>query len=214
MLELLNISKSYHAKSKTIHALCDVSLKIDSGEFVAVQGPSGCGKSTLLAIAGGLLTPDSGTVQLGGENPYSIGPDAQARLRAKHTGFVFQQFHLVPFLSVVDNILSPSLALPLPDAKARAEELMEKFGIKSREHHVPSQLSTGERQRVALARALLNHPKLLFADEPTGNLDAENADIILNYLTAFAREGGAVMLVTHDVRAASSAHRVIKMKNG
>jgi len=214
MLELSNTSKSYQMKGATVDALRDVSLCVNAGEFVAVQGPSGCGKSTLLAIAGVLLAPDNGTVRICGEDPYSLAPDAQARFRATHTGFVFQQFHLVPYLSVLDNVLSPSLAVRLPSAQARARELIEQFGLAGRQHHVPSQLSTGERQRVALARALLNRPKLLLADEPTGNLDPENAEIILNRLTVFAQEGGAVLLVTHDAGIASRAQRIFRMKEG
>ena len=214
MLELLNISKSYQTKGGTVHALREITLAVNAGEFVAVQGPSGCGKSTLLAIAGALQAPDAGSVRICGEDPYTLAPDAQARFRATHSGFVFQQFHLVPFLSVFDNILSPSLAVPLPNAHARARELIGEFGLGGREHHVPSQLSTGERQRVALARALLNHPKLLLADEPTGNLDPENAGIILDHLMAFSHSGGAVLLVTHDVRIAARAQRIFKMKEG
>ena len=214
MLELLSISKSFRTKSGTIHALRDVSLKVNVGELVAVQGPSGCGKSTLLAVAGALLAPDSGSVSIGGEDPYALAPDAQAGFRARHTGFVFQQFHLVSYLSVLDNILSPSLATPIPSAHERAGELIKQFGLVGREHHVPSQLSTGERQRVAFARALMNQPKLLLADEPTGNLDPENAGIILDLLLLFAGGGGAVLLVTHDASIAARARRIFKLKEG
>lgn len=194
-----------------VHVLEGVSLKIAPGEFVAVQGPSGCGKSTLLLSAGGLLPLDRGRVRVNGTELYSLSQGKRADFRAATMGFVFQRFHLVPYLSVLDNVLAPSLTLHIPDARARSEELIARFGLRKRQSHVPSELSTGERQRVAMARALLNSPKLLLADEPTGNLDPDNGQIILNSLADFARSGGAVMLVTHDPRATKVAHRVFAM---
>ena len=214
MLELLNTSKSYRLKGTSVDALRNVSLTVNAGEFVAVQGPSGCGKSTLLAIAGALQAPDSGSVRIGGQDPNVLAPDAQAKFRATRIGFVFQQFHLVPFLSVIDNILSPSLAISLPAARARARELIEQFGLGGREHHVPSQLSTGERQRAALARALLLSPKLILADEPTGNLDEQNGRAVLECLGDLARNGTAVLLVTHDMKAAEFTGRTLHLKKG
>jgi ABC-type lipoprotein export system ATPase subunit len=180
---------------------------------VAVHGPSGCGKTTLLLAAGGLLAPDGGEVRVAGEDPYRLSPEQRAQFRAKHIGFVFQQFHLVPYLDVLDNILVPELALVSADCRARAEELAAQFGLGDRLHHMPSQLSTGERQRTALARALLNKPQVVFADEPTGNLDGNNARGVLGALADFARTGGAVLLVTHDPLAAEHAVRTIEMKS-
>lgn len=214
LLDLDHISKTYRSGPRTVRAVDDVSLSVDTGEFVAVAGPSGCGKTTLLLVAGGLLAPDSGTVAIAGENPYVVAADQRARFRAANIGFVFQQFHLVPYLTVEDNVLSAAMATKLPDAKSRAAELLAKFGLESRAHHVPAELSTGERQRTALARALLNRPKLILADEPTGNLDRENATIVLRHLKEFARDGGAVLLVTHDHNALAFADRVERIREG
>lgn len=214
ILELRDIAKTYRGPSGPVQALAGVSLDIASGEFVAVQGPSGCGKSTLLLAAGGLLRPDAGRVSIGGQDPYALSPDARAAFRAAHVGFVFQQFHLVPYLSVIDNVLTPSLALKRPGAPERAARLIAQFGMSDRRHHVPEQLSVGECQRTALARALLNGPQLLLADEPTGNLDLENARVVLDALAGFARAGGAVLLITHDPEAASRADRVLSLAAG
>ena len=214
ILEIRDLAKHYPGPSGTVHALAGVSLQVAAGEFVAVQGPSGCGKSTLLLTAGGLLRPNAGQVQVAGQDPYALSPEARATFRAAHIGFVFQQFHLVPYLSIRENVLAPTLALAQPDARARATELIARFGLQDRQHHLPEQISVGERQRTALARALLNRPQLLLADEPTGNLDRDNAGVVLDALAEFARAGGAVLLVTHDRDAASRATRAVHMKNG
>lgn len=214
ILEIRDLVKRYPGPSGTVHALAGIVLEVAAGEFVAVQGPSGCGKSTLLLAAGGLLRPDAGVVRIAGQDPYALSPDARARFRAAHIGFVFQQFHLVPYLSVLDNVLAPSLALPRPDARTRARELIDRFGLLDRQHHVPEQLSVGERQRTALARAVLNRPQLLLADEPTGNLDRDNAVRVLDALAEFAHAGGAVLLVTHDPAAAGRAGRTVHMMAG
>lgn len=198
----------------TVNALDGVDAEAGPGDFLALRGPSGCGKSTLLFVAGGLLRPDSGEIVLADERPYDLSPEARANLRARQVGFVFQQFHLTPYLSALDNVLAPALAQPLPDASERAEALLEQFGLADRRHHLPAALSVGEQQRAALARALLARPKLLLADEPTGNLDPENADLILSHLATFAEEGGAVLMVTHDDRAAERATRVLRMEQG
>ncbi|MBI5726007.1 MAG: ABC transporter ATP-binding protein [Planctomycetes bacterium] len=211
MLELSNITKSYSRPDGDIRVLTDVSLTVNAGEFLAVQGPSGCGKTTLLLAAGGMLHPDGGRVMLASEDFYKMNIEARAAYRARMVGFVFQQFHLLPYLSVLDNVLSPTLASDISDARNRAEELIANLGLAERRRHVPAELSTGERQRVAMARALLGRPKLLLADEPTGNLDAGNAAAVLDYLMQFARSGGAVLLVTHDSAVARQADRVIQM---
>jgi putative ABC transport system ATP-binding protein len=211
MLDIREISKTYKTGGKTVPVLDAMSLRIAPGEFAAVQGQSGCGKSTLLLAAGGLLRPDSGQVLVGGDDPYKLSPEARARFRAKHIGFVFQQFHLIPYLDVLDNVLAPSMAHRTRRARAHARELIEHFGMTDRIDHLPGELSTGERQRTALARALLNRPKLLLADEPTGNLDADSGAIVLNYIREFATDGGAVLMVTHDSDAAGKADRVIEL---
>jgi putative ABC transport system ATP-binding protein len=216
LLEVNGVSKTYRDASATVQAVHDVSLQVAAGQFVAVRGPSGCGKSTLLLTVGGLLQPDSGEVVIDGQNPYLLSSDQRADFRANHVGFVFQQFHLIPYLNVLDNILAPALATSTSDAKLvdRAEQLMEHFGLSDRRAHVPSKLSSGERQRTAMARSLLNKPGLLLADEPTGNLDHENADTLLRYLSEFAADGGGVLLVTHDDRAVDCADEVINMQDG
>lgn len=223
MIDLQDIGKRYRTADGEVRALDGVSLTIEPGEFVALHGPSGCGKSTLLLLAGGLLSPDEGTVTIGGEDPYALGPEARARFRAEQVGFVFQQFHLIPFLDVLDNVLVGELAGSSngqgPGAgtslRERAEELLKTFQLGHRLHHVPSKLSIGEQQRVALARAFLRSPRLILADEPTGNLDTENATIILEHLGNFASSGeGAVLMVTHDDRARAAANRSLEMRDG
>ena len=214
MLKIKNISKDYSKSDGTVHALKDVSLHVTEGEFVGIQGSSGCGKTTLLLAAGALLEPSAGSVTLDGEDLYAVGLEERAVIRARKIGFVFQQFHLVPYLSVLENVLSPSLATPGDDGDERARELIGTFGLNDRINHVPFELSSGECQRVALARALLNEPKLLLADEPTGNLDSCNANIVIESLTRFAEAGGCVLMVTHSASVAGRAHRTIRLEAG
>lgn len=214
MLHLESISKRYRTGIHSVQALTDVSLNVEQGEFVALRGPSGSGKSTLLLIAGTLLAPDEGTVRLKGETPYEMDGNARSRFRAATIGFVFQQFHLVPYLSILENVLVPTVSLPADTATEHARELIGRFGLLDRINHLPSELSTGERQRVALARAVINSPEILLADEPTGNLDAANAEIVLEYLAEFAAGGGSVLLVSHDEHAIGYAQRVLAIQNG
>jgi len=219
MLEIRDVTKTYADGERRVEALAKVSVELRPGELVAVEGPSGCGKTTLLLVAGGLLEPDSGEVRLENVDLYSLDPERRADARGRSIGFVFQQFHLVPYLSVEENVLVPSLALSGnarldPALKERSRELIDRFGLTARARHRPRELSTGERQRVALARALLRSPPIVLADEPTGNLDRENAEAVLEHLAAFAREGGAVLLVTHDPFAASFATRKIALSKG
>ncbi|MFH1730904.1 MAG: ABC transporter ATP-binding protein [Planctomycetota bacterium] len=214
MLRINDISKVYQKSDGAVHALKDVSLHVAEGEFVSVRGSSGSGKTTLLLAAGALLEPSSGTVELDGRDPYAAGTEERAALRAAKIGFVFQQFHLVSYLSVLENVLSPSLALSGDGAGERAEELIGRFGLTHRISHLPSELSAGECQRVALARALLNRPKLVLADEPTGNLDQCNADIVLDSLAQFAEGGGAALMVTHSAEVAHRAGRTIRLEAG
>ncbi|MCC6354760.1 MAG: ABC transporter ATP-binding protein [Verrucomicrobiae bacterium] len=214
VLQLRDIEKHYAGPSGKVGAVAGVSLSLSPRDFVAVQGPSGCGKSTLLLASGGLLAPDSGTVSVAGKDLYAMPTDERARFRAARIGFVFQQFHLIPYLDVLDNVLAPTMALPMADGRRKALGLIERFGLGHRLHHVPAALSTGERQRAALARALLHDPPLLLADEPTGNLDEANGDAVLAHLAEFAKAGGAVLLVTHDPKAARHATRTILMMDG
>ncbi len=213
-IEIREVGKYYRTARGTVAALHDLTFVVEEGGFAAVQGPSGCGKTTLLLAAGGLLAPDAGTVVVAGADPYALASDARARFRAETVGFVFQQFHLVPYLTVRDNILAPAGALPREGARKRADMLIERFNLRDRAGHRSSELSTGERQRTALARALLNEPRVLLADEPTGNLDRDNAAVVLETLSGFASSGGTVLMVTHDDAVAGAAHRIIRLRDG
>jgi ABC-type lipoprotein export system ATPase subunit len=214
VLSVENITKVYRKSEKEVRALDGVSLGVNSGEFVAVAGPSGSGKSTLLFAAGSLLAPDDGQILIDDRNPYAMSFDERAKVRAERIGFVFQQFHLIPYLTVLENILTPSILLKAENPHARAMQLIERFGLTDRVHHILAELSTGERQRTALARALINSPGLILADEPTGNLDRENAEIVIKSLVEFAQTGGSVLLVTHDAYAVQYATRTLHLENG
>ena len=214
MLEFKNVGRTFDGTHGPVEALSDVSFSVEPGELLAVRGPSGCGKTTLLLIAGGLRSPSSGKMILNGRDPYELSPEDRNRLRAESIGFVFQQFHLIPYLTVRQNIHVASLAVPANEAAERTQELIKHFGLDDRADHVPAKLSTGERQRTALARALLNRPKVILADEPTGNLDEDNAKTVLGYLSQYVTDGGCVLLVTHDDRAAKHATRTLQMSRG
>ena len=214
MLAARSLRKTYPRAGEPVRALDDVSLDVAAGELVVVRGPSGSGKSTLLLACGGLLAPDEGELHIDEQTPYALTPDRRAAFRANTLGFVFQQFHLVPYLNVLDNVLTASLAAHTPDARDRARKLLDRFGMTDRAGHLPSELSTGERQRTALARAMLNEPKLILADEPTGNLDETNARAVLQSLETFTDNGGAVLLVTHDSKVLQYAHRSIHLVAG
>ncbi|MBO50105.1 MAG: ABC transporter [Planctomycetaceae bacterium] len=214
LISLDHITKTYTGDAGPIVAVDDVSVSVEAGEFVAVVGPSGCGKTTLLLVAGGLLRPENGEVSIDGTDPYSLSGEQRARFRAEQIGFVFQQFHLVPYLNILDNVMAPALVTGETSARERAGILVERFGLADRLGHRPGQLSTGERQRVALARALLNEPRVILADEPTGNLDGDNSEQVLQALKTFADEGGAVLLVTHDPDAVAFAGRQVVLQGG
>jgi ABC-type lipoprotein export system ATPase subunit len=214
MLQISSVHRRYRKLEGTVQALRGVSLHVESGGFVVVRGPSGCGKTTLLLTAGGLLSPDAGQVLVDGRDPYALPAEERARLRASTIGFVFQEFHLVPYLTVLENVMVPSLARPVPAPREWAEELLGRLGLSARARHVTAELSTGERQRTALARALFSRPRLLLADEPTGNLDPDNSAALLAHIAEFARAGGAVLMVTHDDRAAEYSDRALRMQEG
>jgi len=211
MLEVEGLTKSYRGRGAAVDVLRDLDLRADDGEFVAVRGPSGCGKTTFLLIVGALLAPDSGNVRVGNASLYAMSFDERVAYRARHIGFVFQQFHLMPYLNVRENILVPELVLT-DNLHAEAEELIERFGLTPRAGHLPSELSVGERQRTALARGLVHRPSLVLADEPTGNLDAANADIVIGCLREYAAGGGTVLMATHSREAAARADRMGELK--
>jgi putative ABC transport system ATP-binding protein len=217
VLHAEDLTKNYTTGSQVVHALRGIHLEVENGEFVAVMGPSGSGKSTLLHVLGGLDTPSSGTILLG-DHPMARLSDRQATLvRRRHVGFVFQFFNLLPTLSAEENILLPLLI----DGKQRKryEEqlntLLQRVGLVDRRHHRPDQLSGGEQQRVALARALITQPAIILADEPTGNLDTQTGTAMMRLLQESAKEfNQAIVMVTHDPKAAAYADRVIFLRDG
>jgi putative ABC transport system ATP-binding protein len=214
MIHLEDVTKVYQTADGPVRALGGVSLEVTEGEFVAVRGPSGCGKSTLLTIVGGLGRPTSGRVMVGGEDLVAMGSAVRARFRAERIGFVFQMFHLLPYLTVLENVVAATLPGTRATARQRGRELLERFQLSDRLRHRPAELSIGERQRVAIARALINRPQLILADEPTGNLDAESSEAVLQILAGFRRDGGTVLLVTHQEHAATYADRTVQLRGG
>lgn len=216
MITLQNVTKTYKMGGKTVEALKDVSLTIGDGEAVVVMGPSGSGKSTLLQLMGALDSASSGTVQFDSQDIKKLSDSKRSKFRRSTIGFVFQQFYLQPFLNALDNVALPMrLNGTKPhDARARALELLQKVGLGEKAHRRPNQLSGGEMQRVAIARALANKPKLLLADEPTGNLDRTNADEVVEIFKRLADDGTSVVVVTHDEKVGSAFPRVIRLENG
>ncbi len=214
MIQLTNVSKHFQRSEQTVRALDNLTLQIDQGDFVAVRGASGCGKSTLLSMIGGLALPTSGTVTVLDQEVSGMSPAARANFRASHVGFVFQMFHLLPYLTVMDNVLVAARPSHQEEDQQKATELLEQFSLQDRLWHRPSQLSAGERQRVAMARALLPQPGLLLADEPTGNLDPDNSATVLQLMQQFHEQGGTILLVTHDEQAAAFAARSIVLEAG
>jgi ABC-type lipoprotein export system ATPase subunit len=217
MIQLHHVSKSYAPKSGApIEVLKDLDLSIEAGTFAAISGASGCGKSTLLLIAGGLMQPDQGEVTIAGQSLSAMRSDQLGRWRAKTVGFVFQRFHLLPYLSVRENILAATVALKTDSdgVEARAAELMRRLGLADRAGHFPGELSVGEMQRTALARAMLNEPQVILADEPTGNLDPTNARIVLDAFAGFSDQGGTALMVTHNPSDAARANQQWRMSLG
>ncbi len=214
MIHLEDVNKTYQTADGSVHALFGASVHIEQGQFVAVRGPSGCGKSTLLMIVGGLIRPTTGKVTVAGEDLIAASESQRSMFRAKRIGFVFQMFHLLPYLTVLENVIAAAEASHRADAKLRANELLEKFHLADRLRHRPAELSAGERQRVAIARALINRPQLILADEPTGNLDPDSARDVLDLLADFHRDGGTLMLVTHQEHAAAYAQRTVSLREG
>jgi putative ABC transport system ATP-binding protein len=216
VVEARGLGKVHGRGEAAVTALREVDLMVAPGEFVAVTGPSGCGKSTLLNLIGGLDSPTTGEMRLRGERIDQAGEARRARLRRSEIGFVFQFFNLILNLTVRDNVELPALlaGVPAREARRRTSELLERLGVADAGERVPGDLSGGQQQRVAIARALVNRPSLLLADEPTGNLDSEAAREVMGVLRERHREGQTIVLVTHDVRIASSADRVVGMRDG
>ena len=215
MLEARSLTKEYPSGDQRLTVLRDVSFVIPDGARVAIVGPSGSGKTTLLGLLAGLDTPTSGNVLLDGADLSALGEDERARIRGQKVGFVFQSFQLIPSLSAQENVQVPLELRGERDAGSRARELLARVGLAGRGHHLPMQLSGGEQQRVAIARAFVNRPKLLFADEPTGNLDAATGQRIIELLDSLNRDAGTtIVLVTHDTALAERTQRIIRLRDG
>jgi ABC-type lipoprotein export system ATPase subunit len=234
MVELKNITKVYRTRRGDVQALRDINLRIEKGEFVVLCGPSGSGKTTLLMTVAAMLRPTAGSVCVEQRDLYAMSIRDRAEFRARNIGFVFQMFHLVPYLNIVENVLlarhspggSPGRLGPLaggPSAaggrteapkRQAAEELLKRFGLAERVSHKPAELSAGEKQRAAMARALFNRPRIILADEPTGNLDPANAESVLGHLSEFHRDGGTVIVATHGPTAGRFSDRIVYLRNG
>ena len=215
MLIAREVTKEYMSGDQKIAVLRDVSFTIQQGDFVAIVGPSGSGKTTLLGLLAGLDTPTRGTVVLDDSDLTRLSENDRARLRGEKVGFVFQSFQLIPTLTAQENVQVPLELRGTPGAAERAKELIDRVGLTGRGHHFPTQLSGGEQQRVAIARAFANSPKILFADEPTGNLDNATGHRIFELLQSVNSEGGStIVLVTHDISLASRASRMIRLLDG
>jgi lipoprotein-releasing system ATP-binding protein len=213
ILQAAHLSRKY-GQLQVLHR---VSLSVDAGEFVAIVGPSGAGKSTLLHLLSMLDTPDEGTVTIAGKNLYQLSQQAQAAFRNKHLGFVFQFHHLLPEFTALENVCMPLwiAGVPKKEAKKQAMEVLNVVGLPDRLDHKPSELSGGEQQRVAIARAIVHHPDIIFADEPTGNLDTANADFVHQlFLDLRERFGLTFIIVTHNEQLAEMADRILFMKDG
>jgi putative ABC transport system ATP-binding protein len=217
LIAIRGLRKTYQMGDESVHALAGVDLDFQRGEFVAILGPSGSGKSTLMHILGFMDTPTAGSIVFEGEEVAGLGADRRAWYRSNRVGFVFQSFNLLPRLTVLENVALPLLyredSAPAANIAA-AKVALERVGMSHRLDHRPSQLSGGERQRVAIARAIVGAPSIIFADEPTGNLDVKNVSRILELLASLIQEGITVVLVTHDLAVADHAHRVISMRAG
>jgi len=215
MLKVQRLTKTYATAAGPLTVLHEVDLEIGAGASVAIVGPSGSGKTTLLGLCAGLDQPTTGTVSLAGVSIGELDEDARALVRNEHVGFVFQNFQLVPTLTALENVLVPVELRGESGREAEGQELLGRVGLAERYDHYPVQLSGGEQQRVALARAFMNRPKILFCDEPTGNLDGDTAHAMVELIFGLNRERGTTLvLVTHDLELARRCHRIVRLKNG
>lgn len=215
ILSVKNVSKIYQSGSRRLTVLDNVNMSVAAGDSVAIVGPSGSGKTTLLGLCAGLDSASEGSISLNGHQLDGMTEDERAAVRSQEIGFIFQNFQLLPTLTALENVMVPLELKKRKDAKDKALELLEKVGLKDRATHYPSQLSGGEQQRVSIARAFANEPKILFADEPTGNLDTETGEMIENLIFDLNKASGTTLImVTHDTELAAKTHKIIHIKGG
>ncbi len=215
ILKIHELEKTYTSGAKKLTVLHDISFEVEQGETFSIIGPSGSGKTTLLGLCAGLDHPDSGTIELCGHNLQDLNEDERAQLRNKEVGFIFQNFQLLPTLTALENVSVPLELQGAKNAAKISKELLDKVGLTDRYHHYPSQLSGGEQQRVALARAFSNNPSILFADEPTGNLDEETGEKVIQLLFQLNKEAGTTLvIISHDLDLANRTQQILRLKGG
>ncbi|MBT2162246.1 ABC transporter ATP-binding protein [Zobellia barbeyronii] len=215
ILKITGLERTYTSGNKQLTVLHDISFDVEKGQTFSIVGPSGSGKTTLLGLCAGLDAPNAGSVELCGQDLNTLNEDQRAQLRNKEVGFIFQNFQLLPTLTALENVSVPLELQGAKDATQKGTELLEKVGLKDRLHHYPSQLSGGEQQRVALARAFANAPSILFADEPTGNLDTETGEKVIQLLLDLNKENGTTLvIITHDLELANRTQQILRLKGG
>lgn len=215
ILNIQNVTKTYQSAGRSLTVLENINFSVEAGSTLSIVGPSGSGKTTLLGLAAGLDRASSGSVEVAGIKLDALSEDQRARVRNEHVGFIFQNFQLLPTLTALENVMVPLELRGEKNIKSRAADLLQKVGLGDRGHHYPAQLSGGEQQRVSVARAFCNMPQILFADEPTGNLDAETSEKIIELIFNLNKEAGTTLiLVTHDFDLANKTGRIIKLKGG
>lgn len=215
ILKITDLEKTYQSGSKRITVLQDISFEVEQGQTFAIVGPSGSGKTTLLGLCAGLDYPDTGSIELCGQDLSQLNEDQRAHLRNKEVGFIFQNFQLLPTLTALENVVVPLELQGVKNAQSTGLELLDKVGLGDRVHHYPSQLSGGEQQRVALARAFSTKPSILFADEPTGNLDEETGEKVIQLLFELNKEAGTTLvIVSHDLELANRTQQILRLKGG
>lgn len=215
ILKIENLTKTYKSAGNTLTVLNNINFSVEEGSTFSIVGPSGSGKTTLLGLCAGLDRSTSGLVELNNIRLDNLSEDERAQVRNQHVGFIFQNFQLLPTLTALENVMVPLELRGEKNTRSRSMDLLEKVGLANRSHHYPTQLSGGEQQRISLARAFSNQPKILFADEPTGNLDAETSEKMVKLLFDLNRESGTTLiLVTHDMELASKTQRIIRIKGG